>query len=61
MLSSHTRLLLRAERRELVWRLFGFDAVYLRDEINPGVPGQPIAIDPDALKTFRQSYRSEAA
>ena len=57
MLSSHTRLLLRAERRELVWRLFGFDAVYLRDEITPVIPGQSIAIDPDVLKSFRQSYR----
>jgi len=35
MLSSHARLLLRAERREGVWRLFGFDPVYLRDEIAP--------------------------
>ena len=26
MMSSHTRLLLRAERRYGVWRLFGFDA-----------------------------------
>jgi SnoaL-like protein len=57
MLSSHTRLLLRAERRELVWRLSGFDAVYLRDEITPVIPGQPVAIDPDALKNFRLSYR----
>ena len=57
MLSSHTRLLLRAERRELVWRLFGFDAVYLRDEITPVIPGQSFAIDPDVLKSFRQSYR----
>src|SRR5262249_14462851 len=57
MLSSHTRLLLRAERRELVWRLSGFDAVYLRDEITAVIPGQAIAIDPDALKAFRPSYR----
>ncbi len=57
MLSSHTRLLLRAERRELVWRLFGFDAVYLRDEITPVIPGQLVTIDTNALKTFRQSYR----
>lgn len=35
MLSSHTRLLLRAERRKGVWRLSGFDPVYLRDEIAP--------------------------
>jgi hypothetical protein len=46
MLSSHTRLLLRAERREGVWRLSGFDPVYLRDEIAPVIPGQTVAIDP---------------
>jgi SnoaL-like domain len=57
MLSSHARLLFRAERRDLVWRLSGLDAVYLRDEITPAVPGQPIAVDPDDLKTFRPSYR----
>jgi hypothetical protein len=57
MLSSHTRLLLRAERREAVWRLSGFDPVYLRDEIAPVIPGQPVTIDPDALKAFRPSYR----
>ena len=57
MLSSHTRLLLRAERREGVWRLSGFDPVYLRDEIAPVIPGQTVAIDPGALKAFRPSYR----
>jgi hypothetical protein len=34
MMSSYTRLLLGVERREGVWRLFGFDPVYLRDEID---------------------------
>jgi hypothetical protein len=57
MMSSHTRLLLRAERREGVWRLFGFDAVYLRDEIAPVIPGQTVAIDPEAVRAFRPSYR----
>ena len=57
MLSSHTRLLLRAERREGVWRLFGFDPVYLRDEITPMIPGQTVEIDPAALKALRPSYR----
>src|SRR5262249_44410049 len=52
MLSSHARLLLRAKRREAVWRLFGFDPVYLRDEIAPVIPGQTVAIDP-----VRPTYR----
>jgi hypothetical protein len=57
MLSSYTRLLLHAERRAGVSRLFGFDPVYLRDEIVPVIPGQTVAIDPAALKDFRPSYR----
>jgi hypothetical protein len=56
-MSSHARLLFRVERCEGVWRLFGFDAVYLRDEIAPVIPGQVVAVDPDALRTFRPSYR----
>jgi hypothetical protein len=57
MMSSHARLLLRAERLRGVWRLSGFDAIYLRDEIVPVIPGQIVTIDPDALGEFRPSYR----
>jgi hypothetical protein len=57
MMSSHARLLFRVERREGVWRLFGFDAVYLRDEIGPVIPGQTVAVDPDVVRDFRPSYR----
>lgn len=57
MTSCHHRLLLRAERRESVWRLSGFDVVYLRDEIAPVIPGQTVAVDPEAVKAFRPSYR----
>jgi len=57
MMSSHTRLLLRAERRESVWRISGFDAIYLRDEITPAIPGQTVVIDPEKLKAFRPTYR----
>jgi len=57
MMSSHTRLLLRAERRESVWRISGFDAIYLRDEITPAIPGQTVVVDPEALKAFRPTYR----
>ena len=46
-----------AERREGIWRLFGFDAVYLRDEIAPVIPGQIVAVDPQALEGFRPTYR----
>ena len=57
MMSSHTRLLLRAERRKSVWRISGFDAIYLRDEIIPAIPGQTVVVDPEALKAFRPTYR----
>ncbi|MBM3529131.1 MAG: hypothetical protein FJX62_13660 [Alphaproteobacteria bacterium] len=57
MLSSHVRLLLRAERREGVWRLSGFDAVYVRDEIAPAIPGQIVVVEPEALTGLRPSYR----
>jgi hypothetical protein len=57
MISSHARLLFRAEKRESVWRLSGFDAIYLRDEITPVIPGQTIAIDLEVVKTFRPTYR----
>jgi SnoaL-like domain len=57
ILSAHARLFYRAERREGVWRIFGFDAVYMRDELTPSIPGQSISIDPVAAQSFRPSYR----
>jgi hypothetical protein len=57
IMSSDARFLLRAERRVAVWRLSGFDIVYLRDKIAPVIPGQVVVIDPQALKGFRPSYR----
>lgn len=57
MLASHTRLLLRAEKRQDRWRLSGFDAIYLRDEIAPAILGQTVVVDPAALDGFRPSYR----
>jgi hypothetical protein len=57
MMSSYARFLFRAERRERVWRLSGFDVIYQRDEITPLVPGQTVAIDSEEVKSFRPSYR----
>ncbi len=56
-LSSHARFLYRAERREGVWRLAGFDGVYRRDELFAVVPGQSLVVDPAALAEYRPSYR----
>jgi SnoaL-like domain len=57
MMSSHAHLLFRAERQGEVWRLSGLDAVYLRDEIAPVMPGQTVAIDQEEVKAFRPTYR----
>jgi SnoaL-like domain len=57
IISSHARFLFRAERRELVWRISGFDVIYQRDEITPVIPGQTVIIEPNELKNFRPSYR----
>lgn len=57
VMSSDARFLVRAERRAVVWRLSGFDIVYLRDEIAPVIPGRVLTIDPEALEGFRPSYR----
>jgi hypothetical protein len=56
-LSTYARFLYRVERRQEAWRLFGFDAVYLRDELTPAVSGQPIVMDPAEVNDFRPSYR----
>jgi hypothetical protein len=56
-LSSHARFFYRVERRAQQWRLSGFEAVYIRDELVPCVPGQTLSIPPEALTSFRKSYR----
>ncbi|MGA3294246.1 MAG: nuclear transport factor 2 family protein [Candidatus Acidiferrales bacterium] len=60
-LSTHSRFLYRAERRDdkghVRWGISGFDAVYMRDELTPSIPGQTISIDPAEVEGFRPSYR----
>src|SRR5262245_14085185 len=56
-LSSYARFYYRAERREKRWRLSSFEAVYLRDELFPCIPGQKLVILPTELTNFRPSYR----
>lgn len=57
ILSAHARFLYRAEKRSDDWRLMGFDAIYMRDELTPAIPGQTITIDPQSLEGFRPTYR----
>jgi hypothetical protein len=56
-LSSHTRFLYRVEKRADHWGIISFDAVYVRDEIVPSIPGQTISIDPQELEPLRRTYR----
>lgn len=56
-LLSYTRFVYRAERREDQWRVFSFDAIYMRDELTPAIPGHSISIDPRELQAFRPTYR----
>ena len=56
-LLSYTRFVYRAERREDQWRVFSFDAIYVRDELLPAIPGHSISIDPRELQAFRPTYR----
>jgi hypothetical protein len=56
-LLSYARFVYRAERREDRWRIFSFDAIYLRDELTPAIPGHSIFIDPGELRQFRPTYR----
>jgi hypothetical protein len=57
IVSNHARFLFRTERRAGVWRIFGFDVIYQRDELNPVIPGQVVTIEPNELKNFRPSYQ----
>jgi len=56
-LSTHSRFLYRADKREGRWRIIGFDAIYMRDELTPTIPGQVIAIDLRDVQAFRPTYR----
>jgi hypothetical protein len=56
-LSSYARFLYKAERRAQTWKLSGFDAVYVRDELTATIPGQTLRVSPEAVASFRSSYR----
>ena len=56
-LSSYARFFYKVERREGLWKLSGFDATYIRDELVPIIPGQLLRVSPDELASFRRSYQ----
>ena len=59
-LSAYGLFIYRAERRDDVWRIYGFDCIYRRDEMTPAILGQTVDIDLGEMKTFRSSYRNLA-
>jgi hypothetical protein len=58
VLSAYGRFLYRVERRDQVWRIYGFDCIYQRDELTPVILGTTVKIDPEKIKNFRPSYRN---
>ena len=60
MLSAYSRFIYRVERRDGTWRIYGFDCIYIRDELTPTILGQTVAIDLGEMKSFRPSYRNLA-
>lgn len=56
-LSAHARFLYRVERRNGQWRIVGFDAYYMRDEVTPAIPGQLVPINAKEVEAFRPTYR----
>ena len=39
------------------WRIFGFDAIYMRDELTPSIPSERISIGHGEVQGLRASYR----
>lgn len=55
--TSHTRLLYRAERRSERWVLVSLDPVYEYDNLEPSLPGAQPRLDEEVLAQARPSYR----
>jgi hypothetical protein len=56
-LSTYARFVYGTERRKGRWGIVSFDAIYMRDELTPAIPGQTVALEETELSAFRPSYR----
>ncbi|MFH8387109.1 nuclear transport factor 2 family protein [Kitasatospora sp. NPDC018058] len=56
-LTSHARLLYRAERRGGRWLITSLDPVYEYDSLAPSTPGTAVRLKVDVLARARPSYR----
>jgi hypothetical protein len=54
---QYCRFFSRLRRTRAGWRLASFEGIYQRDTIQPVNPGDQLALDWDALRRFRPSYR----
>jgi hypothetical protein len=57
MLASTARAFYRAEHKDGAWKLASFEAFYMRDELAPRVPGQPIPVTAEDVAGYRPAYR----
>jgi len=56
-LTSWCRFVVGAERRDGEWRLAWFDNIYVKDRVDPVVPGQVPVVDDVLLAGSRVAYR----
>jgi len=56
LLASYARFFYRAERRASQWKLAGFEAAYVRDDLAPRIPGQTLHVAPADVSQYRTSY-----
>lgn len=57
-LSAHCLMVYRVEKRNGIWGLMSFGAIYRRDEFIPATPGQTVLIPTEKLENYRPSYRN---
>ena len=55
--TSWCRFFSRIERRNGEWRLVTFDSIYVKDRMDPVLPGESLQLDPSILGSARRSYR----
>ncbi len=56
ILTAHSRLNYRLERRNDEWRILSLDAIYEHTTLEPSVPGETITIPAQELAQYRASY-----
>jgi SnoaL-like domain len=55
-IENYVRFLYRAERMEEGWRLVSFDCIYIKDTMQPAMPGEALPVTTAELREYRPSY-----